>query len=116
MNGRRKLAIVATHPIQYYAPWFAHLARHPGLTPRVFYLLEPPGEGLYDRGFGRRVKWDLALLDGYESEFVPNVSREPGTHRFFGLRNPALGPRLRAWQPAAVVSQLPTSRTSEAKL
>jgi len=22
-----KLAVVATHPIQYYGPWFAHLAR-----------------------------------------------------------------------------------------
>ena len=32
-----KLAIIATHPIQYHAPWFARLARGP-LNVRVFYL------------------------------------------------------------------------------
>ena len=103
MNRRHKLAIVATHPIQYYSPWFAFLARHDGLDVRVFFLNEPRGEGLFDPGFQRQVKWDIALLDGFASEFVPNVSRDPGTHRFWGLRNPGLAKRLEAFHPDAVL-------------
>jgi glycosyltransferase involved in cell wall biosynthesis len=48
------------------------------------------------------VAWDIPLTEGYEFELVPNVSRRPGTHHFFGLRTPALIERVTAWRPDAV--------------
>jgi glycosyltransferase involved in cell wall biosynthesis len=49
------------------------------------------------------VRWDMPLLEGYAHEFVPNVSAQPGTNRFGGLRNPELNSRVRAFDPDAVL-------------
>lgn len=99
-----KLAIVSTHPIQYYAPVFQSLARAGEVLPRVFYTWSQAEAGAqFDPGFGRVVQWDVPLLEGYEYEFVPNVAREPGTERFLGLQNPTLNARIEAWGADAVL-------------
>lgn len=98
-----RLAIIATHPVQYYAPWFRHLAQATDLDIRVFYLWEPREQGLYHPGFGQAIRWDTPLLEGYGHEFVANASRDPGTHRFFGLSNPALRERVERYAPDAVL-------------
>ena len=98
-----KLAIVATHPIQYYAPWFSQLARQAELAVKVFYLSNFGVSGRLDRAFRAPVRWDIPLLEGYEHEFVPNLSPRPGTDGYFGLWNPELLSRLRAWGPDAAL-------------
>ncbi len=98
-----RLAIVATHPVQYYAPWFQCVAAEPGIDLKVFYLWDFGVTDQHDPGFQRAVRWDLPLLDGYASEFVPNTSLDPGTHHFRGLRNPTLPARLHAFQPDATL-------------
>ncbi len=98
-----RLAIVSSHPTQYYAPWFSHLTQRAGLSLRVFYLWDFGIMEQTDPKFARKVQWDIDILAGYESEFVPNVAKDPGTHRFSGLRNPTLTSRLRAWSPDAVL-------------
>lgn len=98
-----RLAIIASHPIQYYAPWFRLLARESGLQVRVFYLWDFGVNPRHDPGFQKKILWDIPLLDGYDHEFVPNTSRAPGTHHPGGLRNPDLIPRLQAWKPDAVL-------------
>ncbi|MDY3551861.1 glycosyltransferase family 4 protein [Gemmata sp. JC717] len=98
-----KLAIVTTHPVQYYAPWFRHLAERSGIAVRVFYLWDFGVSGRVDPTFGVRVTWDVPLLDGYEHEFVPNRSRRPGTNSFWGIDNPGLLARLKPFAPDAVL-------------
>jgi glycosyltransferase involved in cell wall biosynthesis len=98
-----RLAVVTTHPVQYYAPWFRHIAGRPGVELRVFYLWDFGVTRRTDRGFVQAVKWDIPLLDGYASEFVPNISPDPGTHHFAGIDNPTLGSRLDAFGPTAVL-------------
>lgn len=98
-----RLAIVTSHPIQYYAPWFADLARQPGLELKVFYLWDFGVKATLDREFGQVISWDIPLLEGYAHEFVPNTARDPGTHHFFGLRNPTLTSRLDTFAPDAVL-------------
>lgn len=100
---RLKLAIVATHPIQYYAPWFASLALQAGIAVKVFYLWNFGVAAHVDEGFLAPVQWDVPLLDGYEHEFVENRSPSAGTGHFFGLWNPALARRVRAYAPDAVL-------------
>ena len=72
-----RLAIVTTHPIQYYAPWFRHLAAGGDLDLKVFYLWDFGVTDKVDPVFGQAVRWDVPLLEGYEHEFVPNRSRRP---------------------------------------
>ena len=98
-----RLAIVLSHPTQYYSPWFRWMGTHTRLDFHVFYLWEFGVTEQRDPQFGARFKWDVDLLSGYDHEFVPNVARDPGTHHFRGLHNPTLGERLRAWQPDAVL-------------
>ncbi|MGH7996790.1 MAG: glycosyltransferase family 4 protein [Opitutaceae bacterium] len=99
----RRLAVVLSHPTQYYSPWFRWLAGHAPVTPRVFYLWDFGIRPTNDPQFGRTVHWDVDLLSGYASEFVPNAARDPGTHHFLGLRNPTLSRRLEAWRPDALL-------------
>ncbi len=98
-----RLAIVVSHPIQYYAPWFRYLAREDWLTLRVFYLSNHGIQPGRDEQFGSTFAWDTDLLTHYDSEFVPNRSRHPSVTRFGGLHNPGLRPRLRNFRPEALL-------------
>lgn len=71
MNYR--LGILATHPIQYYAPWFRYLARR--LEIEVFYAHRQDGKGQAEAGFGVEFDWDVPLLDGYSYRWLKNVAR-----------------------------------------
>lgn len=99
----KKLAIITSHPIQYYAPWFRHLAALSDLSIRVFYLWDFGITQKADHGFQQAIQWDIPLLTGYEHEFVPNLSKRPGTNHFWGLYNPSLLSQVRAYAPDAVL-------------
>jgi glycosyltransferase involved in cell wall biosynthesis len=101
---QRKLAIVISHPIQYYAPVFRALAGLGPINLRVFYTWSQTAEAeLYDAGFGAALKWDVPLLEGYDYQFVDNVAKRPGPDHFRGLKNPTLLREIEAWQPDAVL-------------
>jgi glycosyltransferase involved in cell wall biosynthesis len=101
---RPKLAIVTTHPIQYYAPVFRALAASPEMQLRVFYTWsQAESQGIYDAGFGAEVKWDVPLLEGYEHRFVANVAARPGVEHFAGLQTPSLVSEITAWEADAVL-------------
>lgn len=103
VRPKKRLAIVATHPIQYYSPWFRHIASLGHVAIRVFYLWDYGVEARFDTGFRQPVQWDIPLLSGYDYEFVPNTSTRPGTHHFLGLRNPSLLHRVKQYDPHAVL-------------
>jgi len=102
-NPLTRLAVVVSHPIQYYAPWFRMLALEPGLELMVFHLWDFGVVPRADRGFGRTVVWDIPLLEGYPYCFVANRAADPGTHHFTGLHNPSLVMELLAWRPDALL-------------
>jgi glycosyltransferase involved in cell wall biosynthesis len=99
----KRLAIILSHPIQYYSPWFRSLHDDPDINLRVFYLWDFGTKDSHDRGFGQRIQWDIPLLEGYDYEFVPNCSQNPGTHHIWGLQNPGLIDRVRAYRPDIVL-------------
>jgi glycosyltransferase involved in cell wall biosynthesis len=101
-NGVR-LAVVLSHPTQYYSPWFRWMRTHTTLQFRVFYLWDFGITQSRDPNFGKSFKWDVDLLSGYDSEIVPNKSRRPGAEHFFGFRNPGLTRRLAEWKPEALL-------------
>jgi glycosyltransferase involved in cell wall biosynthesis len=101
--AQAKVAVVLSHPTQYYSPWFQWIASHSQMRLRVFYLWDFGVTDQIDPNFGKTIRWDMDLLSGYESEFVPNISRSPGAESFRGFDNPALGRRLSAWEPDALL-------------
>ena len=98
-----RLAIVLSHPVQYYSPWFRHLAARPELELKVFYLWDFGVKETTDRTFQTSFVWDIPLLEGYAHEFVFNRSPDPGTHHFKGLDNPGASEAVAAWKPDAVL-------------
>jgi glycosyltransferase involved in cell wall biosynthesis len=97
-----RLAIVSSHPIQYNAPAFRALASDRRLCVKVFYGWDGPGKSV-DPEFGHAVSWDIPLLDGYDHAFIPNESRDPGTHRFGGLKNPRMVQEIQEWKPDVIL-------------
>ncbi|AVP99875.1 glycosyl transferase [Ahniella affigens] len=99
-----RLAIVVSHPIQYYAPWFRALAQEDWLCIKVFHLWDFGITETFDPGFQQTLRWDIDLLSGYDSMLVPNISPRPGTDHLLGLVNPGLMAALRAFSPDAVLA------------
>lgn len=97
LQGKRpyRLAVIASHPIQYQVPLFRALAAHPQINLTVLFCSDWGLKAFHDKGFGHQVKWDIPLLGGYRSELLVNVSPTPNPSRFFGLINPAVAHRLR---------------------
>jgi glycosyltransferase involved in cell wall biosynthesis len=99
-----KLAILSTHPIQYNAPLFQLLAAEKKVEPLVFYSWGSGGSGdKYDPDFGRKIEWDIPLLEGYAYRFVKNTAKSPGTHHFNGIVNPGLIEEIEQWKPDAIL-------------
>jgi glycosyltransferase involved in cell wall biosynthesis len=95
-----RLAIVTSHPIQYYAPFFRLLAKEPGIELKVYYTWSQSQQGAkFDRDFGKMIDWDIPLLDGYQHEFVNNKAKDPGVHHFNGIINPDLNNKITEWNP-----------------
>ena len=101
--ARPRLAVVLSHPTQYYSPWFRRIAALGAIDLRVYYLWDFGVQARHDRDFGQALRWDIPLMDGYMSEFVPNRSPDPGTHHFSGLDNPGLARRLAQARPDAIL-------------
>ncbi|WP_178990243.1 glycosyltransferase family 4 protein [Winogradskyella schleiferi] len=99
----KKLAIVTTHPIQYYAPWFKLMAQRGNVEIKVFYTWSQASEIVKDKTFGKDIKWDIPLLEGYHYEFVENISKDPGTHHKNGIDCPELNYRIKDWQPDTIL-------------
>ena len=95
-----RLAIIITHPIQYYAPVFALLSNIEGIKIKVFYTWEKEA-AKFDRDFGKEVEWDIPLLDGYDYSFVFNNNN---TGRgFLDVKNPGLVAAIKEWNATAVL-------------
>jgi glycosyltransferase involved in cell wall biosynthesis len=93
-----RLAIIATHPIQYAVPWFQRLALQPDLEVVVYYALMPtPAQ--QGAGFGMSFAWDVDLLGGYRWELLDNAARHPSLDRFLGCRTPTVARSLARWKP-----------------
>lgn len=103
VNRYKSLAVVTTHPIQYYAPIFKGLSEQ-GVKIKVFYTWgKSVLENKYDPGFGKVVEWDIPLLDGYDYTFVHNISSTPGSSSYRGINNPTLVSELKQWKPEAIL-------------
>lgn len=84
----RRLGILATHPIQYYAPLYRALATQVDLTVYFAHRPTPEEQGV---GFGVPFTWDIDLTGGYDHVVLggrfgdlstPEIAGEIRRHRF----------------------------------
>ncbi len=97
---RRRLAIVASHVIQYQDPFFRQLAADPELDLTVFYCSRAGADLYRDADMQTSLSWDIDLLQGYRHVFLRNYGRGDGYAR---LVNPAIVPPLLRGDFAAVL-------------
>jgi glycosyltransferase involved in cell wall biosynthesis len=91
-----RIAVLNSHPIQYFAPLYAYLNAAPDLEVTALYLSDFSIRGGKDAGFGRPVQWNFDLLAGYRSVFLGDAARtrEPGG--FWSLIAPQVWSELRS--------------------
>jgi glycosyltransferase involved in cell wall biosynthesis len=90
-----RLAFVNSHPIQYFAPLYASLARDGDLEVTALYCSDISLRGAMDPGFGKPVVWDVDLLEGYRSVFLGKRARRRVPRGFWSLVCPELWSELR---------------------
>jgi glycosyltransferase involved in cell wall biosynthesis len=88
--GRRRVAFLNTHPIQYVAPLYAYLNQSPDIEPVALYLTDLSVRGDVDKQFGRTVVWDIDLLAGYEHHFVGSDWKTARPDSFLSLKGSGL--------------------------
>ena len=90
MQKTRRLAVLITHPIQYYSPLFRYIQEQAEFDIKVFYQSKCSIVGHFEKEFGRTIKWDNELLEGYKYEFLPSIGGDTMYSRFrpwcYGLK------------------------------
>ncbi len=89
-DRRLRLAVLFSHPIQYFAPLMRALASQSDIDLTVYYCSRKGVVATYDKMFMCSFKWDTPLLEGYQSVFLPNIRQGDSTDGFFRLVNPKI--------------------------
>jgi glycosyltransferase involved in cell wall biosynthesis len=80
-----RVIAVASHPIQYQAPWFRGLAQETAIDFSALFV-QLPDSHQQGQGFGRPFEWDVPILEGYRWQQVPDVRGGRGLKGFFSAR------------------------------
>ena len=82
-----RLAILASHVIQYQDPFFRRLAADDDVELTVYYCSRAGAEVYRDADMGTSLRWDIELLQGYGHVFLRNFGWGDGYTR---LINPGI--------------------------
>ena len=66
----RRLAYFVSHPIQYQAPLLRLIAEDPDIDLTVFFFSDFSLKAYQDKEFGKTIKWDVPLTEGYKHHFL----------------------------------------------
>ena len=104
MKKSIRLAVLISHPIQYFRPVFAELAQHNDLDLQVFFGCNHGCETSFDPDFGVSFAWDVMANDGFVHAFI---TRQPLAHlsqlRFALPMAWSAARRIAAWNPDQVL-------------
>jgi glycosyltransferase involved in cell wall biosynthesis len=91
-HSTMRLAVLTSHPIQYYAPLFRELARQ--LELHVFFAHRVTPAQQAEAGFNNAFDWDVDLTSGYAHSYLRNVADKPSAAHFAGCDTPDIGSDL----------------------
>jgi hypothetical protein len=75
MSKPFRLAVINSHPIQYFAPLFKYLNQDSELSVTALYGSDFSLRGGIDHGFKQAITWDIDLLQGYQSVFLGEAAK-----------------------------------------
>ena len=70
MTARRRLAIIVSHPIQHFVPFYRALAADPDIDLHVLFGSRKGLENYYDAEMRTEIAWKMDLLGGYAHAFL----------------------------------------------
>lgn len=97
-----RVAVVVSHPIQYFVPLYRALAASPELELTVLFASRIGLEPRQDPGMGVEVAWAVDLLSGYAHRFLGGAERIDHAG-FFAVANPDVERHLAAVAPDVVI-------------
>ncbi|MEB3316925.1 MAG: glycosyltransferase family 4 protein [Cyanobacteriota bacterium] len=101
---RPRLAILATHPVQYFVPVFRGLATCAEWETRVFLgCLHGVEASSFDPDFGLRFAWDCDLLSGYDHTLLTPAPLAALSGLAGWRAAPRAARQLLRWKPDAVL-------------
>ena len=102
MSERKRLAVVVSHPIQYFVPLYRALAAELSLDLHVLFASRIGLDKTFDPMMSAPVAWATDLTGGYSHEFLPDAGRidQVGFRR---VDNPSVFAALRRFAPDAVI-------------
>jgi len=96
-----KIAFLFTHPVQYLTPLVSEMSNQKNFKIKVYYC-EDTTKGYYDKEFGKVLKWDVPLLEGYKYDFLLN-SKLKKVGGFFRYANFGIVKKLRTDRPNILI-------------
>jgi glycosyltransferase involved in cell wall biosynthesis len=105
-----RLTIIATHPIQYYAPLYRALAASRSVELQVVFCSRAGLETYFDSGFGQEFQWKNDLLSGYPHVFLADAAAA-SSDDIDRLDNPSVVHALASFRPDCVLIQGYSVRT-----
>ncbi|HEV7921142.1 MAG TPA: glycosyltransferase family 4 protein [Thermoanaerobaculia bacterium] len=92
---QHRLAIVASHVIQYQDPLFRRIAAEPDIGLTVLYCDRRGSDAFHDQDMNATVAWDVEkLLTGYRHRFLRNLSGLDAKRPFLRMLNPGIVPAI----------------------
>lgn len=102
MVKQKKLAVVVSHPIQYYTPYYRALSSEGSVHLQVYFCSRIGLNNLHDPGMGVRLSWNTDLTSGYDHVFLPEADGIKVTG-FSAINNPSISSNLEAFKPDVVL-------------
>lgn len=98
-----RIAVLNSHPIQYFAPLYAYLNASEDFEITVLYCSDFSLRGGRDPGFGQNVTWDLDLLAGYRAVFLGERAKARTPGGFWSLVCPEVWREVRSGRYDALI-------------
>lgn len=102
ISPKRRLAIVVSHPIQHFVPFYRALARSEAIELRVIYASRIGLESYFDAGMNTQIVWNMDMLSGYDHVFLEEARAIKDT-KPLSVNNPSIGSALSRWTPDVVL-------------
>lgn len=97
-----RVAVIVSHPIQYFVPLYRGLAASAALDLTVLFASRIGLEARQDPGMGVELAWATDLLSGYDHRFLAHADRIAHAG-FFAVDNPDVERQLASVNPDIVI-------------
>lgn len=91
----KNIIILNSHPIQYFTPLFQKMSKDREINLNVLFCSNIGAVEYFDEGFGKTIKWDIPILEGFNYTLLKNYASDKNVLKgFWGAINLGIIPYL----------------------